>query len=97
MWLIRCESGCSASISTPGHFGAQVGQNGFQELVAADAGVWVHGENVFADVHGLGMFVQLGTTGAAGEMQDGPVGIAVGLLHCCEFAVDDVGNFVRRF
>ena len=58
-----------------GHFGPQVGQNGFQKLVAADAGMRVHRQNVFADVDRLGMFVQLGPAGAAGKVEDGPVGI----------------------
>ena len=63
------------------HFGPQVGQHRFQELVAARADVRVHGQDVFADVDRLGVFVQFGPAGAAGEVQDGPVGILRRLLH----------------
>ena len=63
------------------HFGPQVGQHRFQELVAASAGVWVHRQNVFADVDRLGVFVQFGPARAAGKVQNRAVRVLRRLLH----------------
>ena len=63
------------------HFGPQVGQHRFQELVAARAAVRVHGQDVLADVDRLGVFVQFGPARAAGEVQDRAVGVLRRLLH----------------
>ena len=96
MWLIKCASGCSTSISTPGASSLIRSRTLRKNLVALRFRFRIHAEDVFADVDWRCMFVHLGSTRSANEVQNLAVGILVRLLHRLKHRVDRAGDLVGR-
>ena len=85
---MRCASGCSTSMSTPGTSSRSSSSNLLNHLLAALVHVGIHAEDVFARIHRRGMFVHFRPARAADEVQDLAVGIGRRLLPLAELLVD---------